>query len=127
MLLEYGAEILGICKACHVADFIYGDSVFQQFGGFLQSENPDEFLRPFARQRFQFAEKEGAAHSHFAAETVDVEFGVSQVLCYYVGYFVYCNPQNEACNATRTKGAKIKTKRALQIKRNVPQAPLLST
>lgn len=30
------------------------------------------------------------------------------------------NPQNETCNANRTKGAKIKTKRAVLTKRSVP-------
>lgn len=33
--------------------------------------------------------------------------------------FIY-NPQNETCNASRTNGAKIKTKRETETKRSVP-------
>lgn len=37
------------------------------------------------------------------------------------------NPQNEACNATRTKRAKIKTKRETTTKRSVPSVRFFIT
>jgi len=41
--------------------------------------------------------------------------------------FVFYNPQNEACNASRTKRAKNKTKREAQTKRSVPSVRFFIT
>lgn len=43
------------------------------------------------------------------------------------GFFLTYNPQNEACNASRTKRAKNKTKREAQTKRSVPSVRFFIT
>ena len=88
MLLEDCTEVLYVYKSCLHGDIQDAIALLQILGSLLQTDESHEVLRSLPSQSLQLAIKEGTAHRHLPAKTVDGEVGVAQVIEDETGCFL---------------------------------------